>query len=242
MTSTLSVAPSILTRYLAAGLDSLDVDSDLSSFAVIETGRIAGYPEHAIHPDVGISMRDRGVVVLQTAVRPDELEQPVVWVRTAGPTGELLARATLAPYFGFRPRSWVAEAGPGAEAVVCDELAAIAPLESGYREDLARAWFVLTGLPFVSHVLAIPGGADPAVVAAVADWVADRGRVAKDNRREIRSRIAEESAATVEDITSLMTDVRWTMSLDERRSVAELFSRSGVASQVGAIRWYRTRS
>jgi hypothetical protein len=237
----LTVSESILTGYLHAGIGHLTVPGSTGAsprFFVIETARIAAMPEYSVHPDVGISMRDRGVVAMMSPVRPDELDRPTIRVWTSGPTAELLARATVAQYFGFRPERWVDSADNAAEAVIVDEVAAIGPLESGHREDLVRAWFVLTGLPFVSHVLAVGPDADPDEVATVADWFESSGALDRDQRRAVRERIAAESGASLDEVATLLTGLRWTMGVDERRAVAELFSRSGVAGQVGPVRWY----
>ena len=245
MSVPLSIADSILTSYLRAGVGHLpDVDLTDSSagLAIVETARIAAMPDHSIHPDVGISMRDRGVVALMSPVRADELERPTIRVWTSGPTAELLARATVAQYFGFRPERWVDSAGSNAEAVIVDEAAAIGALESEHREDLVRAWFVLSGLPFVSHVLAIPSDANAHDVARVAEWFETSGGLDRDQRRSAREQIAAEAGASLEEVATLMGGLRWTMGVEERRAVAELFSRSGVAAQVGPVRWYRNEN
>jgi hypothetical protein len=246
VTISISISESILTAYLRAGIANLPgaaMTGERSGFVIVETAPIAALPDHSIHPDVGIAVRDRGVVALQSAVRPDELEQPTIWIRTSRPTAELLARATVAQYFGFRPRAWVDEPGAAnAEAVIVDEAAAVGPVESGFREDLTRAWFVLTGLPFVSHLLAIPPDADPEQVAAVVDWIRGGGGLDKEERRAAREAIAAGNGASLDDLADLMTGIRWQLGLDERRSVAELFARSGVADQVGPVPWYRNEN
>jgi predicted solute-binding protein len=243
VTISISIPESILTAYLRAGIANLPggaLTGNRSGFVIVETARIASLPDHAIHPDVGIVLRDRGVVALQSAVRPDELEQPTIWIRTSGPTAELLARATVAQYFGFRPRVWVDESGAAdADVVIVDEAAAIGPIESGYREDLTRAWFVLTGLPFVSHLLAVPNGADPEQVAAITEWVGAGGGFDREQRRAVREEIAAVTGASLDSVVDLMTGIRGQLGLDQRRSVAELFARSGVADQIGPVRWYR---
>jgi hypothetical protein len=239
MTRRMVISPSILTRYLADGVANLAPDQDVDGFGVIETGRIGAYPEHKIHPDAGISVRDHGVVALQSAVRPDELSAPAIWVRTTGPTGELLARATVPAFFGLRPRAWVDEPEGDPELVIYDEAAAIAPLANGYRTDLSRAWFVLTGLPFVTHVLAVPPGASAELAEAVAAWFTSMGGLDREQRRSVRQAIAAETGATPSDVASLMRGVRWSMAAEERRAIAELFARAGVANQIGPIRWYR---
>jgi hypothetical protein len=246
VTFSLAVADSILTAYLRAGIDQMPdvrLTDGRDGFVVVETARIGSLPGHAIHPDVGIVVRDRGVVALQSAVRPDELDRPAVWLRVSGPTPELLARATVGQYFGFRVRDWVGEEWAGeAEAVVVDEAAALAPLEAGFREDLTRAWFVLTGLPFVTHLLAVPNDAEPEQVAAVAEWIASGGGLDREQRRAVREEITGATGATLEDITSLMTGIRGQLTLDDRRSVAELLARSGVSDQIGPVRWWRNEN
>ena len=98
---------------------------------------------------------------------------------------------------------------------------------------------MLTGLPFVSHLLAVPNDAEPDQVGAVVEWMASGGGLDRDQRRAVREEIAETTGAPPEDITSLMTGIRWQLTLDDRRSVAELFARSGVANQIGPVRWWR---
>jgi hypothetical protein len=244
--TTIRIAGSILTSYLSAGVDALAdagvreaTESDAVDFAVIEAGSIGAYPDHTIHPDVGIVARDRGVIALQSPVRADELNAPTIWLRSTSRTTELVARTTAGPYFGFRPKAWVADDSGEADAVVVDEAAALLLLEMGFREDLTRAWFIITGMPLVTHALAIPQGADPEIVAAVADWFASAGAIDRDGRKAVRVRLADETGVPLDSLTDLQTGLRWTMSVDDRRAIAELFARAGVASVVGPVRWYR---
>lgn len=245
MSSTLAIAESILTRYLRAGaaeLPGIELSERTGGFVIVETARLASLPDHTIHPDVGISVRDQGVVALQSAVRPDELQKPLIWVRTTGPTAELLARATLGQFFGFRPRGWVDEADAEAEVVICDEAAAVAPLEAGFREDLTRAWFVLTGFRFVSYVLAVPRDAAPDDVAAIVTWMESGGGLTKEQRRAVREQVAAETGASLDVVATLLGGIHWSLDSDDRRSIAEFFARAGVANQIGAIRWRRNEN
>jgi hypothetical protein len=73
----------------------------------------------------------------------------------------------------------------------------------------------------------------------VADWFADSGALDRDGRKAVRARVADETGVPLDVLTELQTSLRWTMTVDDRRSAAELFARAGVASQVGPIRWYR---
>ena len=244
--ATIRVAESILTTYLTAGVGALAeagvrqaTGSDAREFAVIETGSIGAWPEHAIHPAVGIVARDRGVIALHSPVRADELNAPTIWLRSSSRSTELVARTTAGPFFGFRPAAWVVDDPTEADAVVVDESAALVPLEMGFREDLTRAWFIITGLPLVTHLLAVPRDADADLVAAVAAWFADGGALDRDGRRAVRARLADETGVPLDVLTDLLASLRWKTTVDDRRSAAELFARAGVASQIGPIRWYR---
>ena len=244
--ATIRIADSVLTSYLAASVGALAeagvrlvTKSDEAGLAVIESGAIGAWPEHAIHPDVGIVVRDRGTIALQSAVRADELNAPRIWLRSRSRTTELVARSTAGPFFGFRPRAWVADDSVESDAVVTDEAAALLPLEMGFREDLTRAWFIITGLPLVTHVLAIPQGADATQVAAVAGWFSGAGLLDDDSKQTVATRLADETSVPIDTLTELLSSLRLTMDVDERRSIAELFARAGVASQIGPIRWYR---
>src|SRR5688572_27006310 len=104
--ATIRIADSILTSYVSAGPDGRAeagvrraTDTDAVGFAVIETGLIGAFPEHSIHPEVGIVARDRGVIALQSPVRADELNAPTIWLRSSSRTTELVARTTAGPYF-----------------------------------------------------------------------------------------------------------------------------------------------
>jgi hypothetical protein len=247
--ATIRIADSILTAYLAAGVDALAeaglrlaTESDEPEFAVIETGAIGAWQGHAVNPDVGIVTRDHGTIALQSAVRADELNAPRIWLRSVSRTTELVARSTAGPFFGFRPRAWVADDSVEVDAVVVDEASALLTLETGFREDLTRAWFIITGLPLVTHVLAVASRADPRHVAAVAAWMGDAGALDGDTRLVVRTRLANETNVPLETVAELLGGLRWTMGVEDRRSIAELFARAGVASQVGPIRWYRNEN
>jgi hypothetical protein len=247
--TTIRIADSILTAYLSAGADALAetgvrraTELDAVELAVIETGSIGAYPGHSIHPEVGIVARDRGVIALQSPVRADELNAPAIWLRSTSRTTELVARTTAGPYFGFRPKAWVLNDSGEPDAVVTDEAAALVPLEMGFREDLTRAWFIITGLPLVTHVLAIPHGIEPETVAAAAEWFANAGDLDRDGRKSVRATQADETGVPLDVLTELQTSLRWELNVDDRRSVAELFARAGVASVVGPVRWYRDKN
>lgn len=232
----------VLTRPLAAGLPNLAgaeliVNPAPDAYAVIETARFAAFPDYRMHLTAGITVQNQGTIAFTSPVRADELEDPAIWIRTKTATAELVARATLKPFFGFTPSRWVAETTGGEAGVVLDEEAALMPIESGFREDLTRAWFVLTGLSLVTHLLAVPAKADPSETATVADWIARGGGLDESDRRSLITNLSTETGAEVESLTALFDDVNWTLEGEDRVAASELFIKSRVASDLGPIPW-----
>src|SRR5436190_11018144 len=87
-------------------------------FALVETGFLPQLEGYKVDAECGISLRDCGLVRFCSPVRPDELETPVIRLKTESLTTELLARATLPAYFGFSARAWVAGDADPYDAIV----------------------------------------------------------------------------------------------------------------------------
>jgi len=117
--------------------------------------------------------------------------------------------------------------------LVVDGPAGLAPTESTFREDVVRAWFVLTGLPFVTHVLAVPDGYDPGDRDAIISTIHDRYTAPLDDA------IAALTAAGAEQERSaaLFDNLATLLGAEERLSVPELFRRAQLGSRFGAFRW-----
>src|SRR3954464_6805921 len=107
MPITLFIAESILTRPVRTqAAEQEDVVKlvdhfDPAGYALIETGHIADLRGSRVHQSVGIVLQNRGHVQFLSQVRGDELEDPAVLLRSESITTELLARSTLAGFFGF---------------------------------------------------------------------------------------------------------------------------------------------
>ena len=120
---------------------------------------------HEVAGDVAVIADGNGAIAMRTPVRPDEVEAtPVRLLDTSG-VAELLARATLRPFYGIEPASWVrdddAPEAARAEVVIVEGAEALREPEAGFSEDLSRAWFILTAQPVVSHVLLVPRALPP---------------------------------------------------------------------------------
>ena len=216
-TISLFIAPSILTEpvrrraAVSAGV-SLAPRFDPSGFALVEVGHI---------PDLGGSEcisqpgLDCGIWARCSFCPPCGVTS---WMAPAGASGfcsvitELLARATVAGFFGLRVAGWQGATAAEYDASVVDELAGLVPSEGGFREDLVRAWFVISGLPFVTHVLAVPPEAVAEDVAAVGELIqgitfADAAYVA-----ELAARVG----APADDVAAMLRSVETGLTVEDR--------------------------
>src|SRR5918998_3704903 len=64
---------------------------------------------HDVAGDIAVIADGNGVIAMRTPVRPDEVEATPVRLLDTSHFAELLARATLRPYYGIEPTSWVRE-------------------------------------------------------------------------------------------------------------------------------------
>jgi predicted solute-binding protein len=151
--------PADLTVEMVPGLVAEQIRPGDAALAPAAT-LLALQRSHGVVPEVAVAADAAGAVAMRTPVRPDEIEATPVRLLDVSGTAELLARATLYPFYGINPTGWVRDGdAPGAAraaVVIVEGAEALREPEGGYSEDLARAWFILTAQPFVSHLLLIP--------------------------------------------------------------------------------------
>jgi hypothetical protein len=159
------------------------------SFALTELSQ-----SHHVHPNIAVIADGVGAAAMRTPVRPDEIEATPVRLLNAG-EAELLARATLQPFYGITPTNWIrdgdAPEAARAEVVVVAGAEALREPEGGFSEDLSRAWFILTAQPVVSHVLLLPEGLAPEQQQRVLDFLAAARGEGLARRREWRAALAD---------------------------------------------------
>jgi hypothetical protein len=207
------------------------VDVGAESAALIESGEVAHLAgSHQVIPDVAVVLPQTGPVQLRTPVRPDEIERSEVVLYETGGTAELLARATLEPYFGIVPTAWHREPAADAQVVVVDGVNALRPPEGGQVEDLCRAWFILTGEPVVSHVLVAPKSATPSQVQAVKDALLSARAETLARRRELYPAAAEREGVEIDTLRDLFRGIRWSFDESDRRSLLMLLQRGNKGS------------
>ena len=231
---TLLTHPVVVAASSALG-DGIDLINrfEHGCFALVETGFLPQLTGYKVDAGCGISLRDAGLARFFSPVRPDQLDDPVVRLQTASLTTELLARATLPGYFGFTPSAWVTDAGQPYDAIVLDEIAGISPTESEFAEDLSRAWFVLTGTPFVSHIVAVPDGASADEREAVTNLI----HAGFEGDLSRTRAFAIEQGADPTLIDAVLADVASVLTGDERLAIPELFRRCGLNTGFGSVDW-----
>lgn len=210
-----------VTGSLAPSVGAPDPAQHADDAVLVRTGDLGAWEvTHRIVPTAGVATGGPGAIVLTTPVRADMIDEPVVWLRELSTTARLLARATVERYYGTAVRGW-SETGEGAQAVVVEGPDALAPLETGYRDDLGRAWFILNGVPLVTHLLLVPVGADPAGVAEATRWVQEVGGLDKERRKKARERLAGRAGVPPSDMVDLLAAVRTSLD-DADLTAAEL--------------------
>lgn len=188
---------------------------------------------HLVAPEVGVVAGPIGSVALRTPVRADQVERTPVRLWGTSGAGELLARATLRPFYGIEPMAWVhddAEGGAEAQAVVVEGAEALRPPEAGFQEDLCRAWIILTATPAVTHVLLVPRGADRAALEPVLSTLAALRAASHARRRELRAAIVAAHALDPDRVAAFFADQTLTLDADDRRGLLLLLQRGAWGS------------
>lgn len=212
-----AVADPMLAVSIRDRLTANDVGSD--DFALISTAEIALLTEtHRVHPGHGIWMSESGAIAMRTPVRPDEVEEASILLYDVSGTAELLARATIWPYYGIKASAWTTEADGSSAITIVDGIAALEPVEAGFHEDLVRAWYILTEQPVVTHLLGIPVGASLDDVVSIGSLLSKAFAAGYAERRDVRKALLAESSASSEQLVDFLARVR--IELDDRSRAA----------------------
>jgi hypothetical protein len=195
-------------------LAAADIDSETSALvAVAELPLLI--ESHRVAPQVAVISEHQGLIAMRVPVRPDEVERTNVRLYETSGNAALLSRATLGPFYGIVPLAY----GPDladAQVVIVEDAAALEPPEAGFAEDLVRAWFILTGQPFVSHALVVPAGADPGPVVAA---LTEARALATERRKEMRAAVAERYGVDRARLVELYATMRFELAEADRRAL-----------------------
>lgn len=181
---------------------------------------------HRLVPDVAVVYGNAGAVAMRAPVRPDEIDETPIRLYHTSRTAELLIRALLRPFFGITASEFVTdESDTEAQIVVIEGAAALSSPEAGFQEDLARAWFILTGLPLVSHVLVAP----VEIAAQDVDPIVDGLRAAAGAgiawRKEVRVNVAAQVKVDRERLVEVTNGLRFQLEVADIQSLQQLIAR-----------------
>jgi predicted solute-binding protein len=210
-----------------AALDAALVGPD--DVALIPAGELCFlHGRVRVVPDFGVIADSEGPVGLRVPVRPDEVERTAVRLIDVSITGELLARATLRPFFGIEATGWSRDDVADAQAVVIEGEATLLEPEGGFAEDLCRAWFIMTGQAVVLHVLVAPAGTEREALGPVLAVLAATQGVSRNRRRDMRRPVAERAGVTVERINAFYERLFFALERDDVDSLRRML-REGTA-------------
>lgn len=127
--------------------------------------------EFVVVSDLAVVSQFTSGVAMRTTERPDALDAVRVSLDEVGWAAEALARAVLSSFYGITATTW-ARGSTDAPVVIVEDAAALRHPLSERFHDLGRAWYILTSLPFTSHVLVVPRAllsSDPTAARGLVD-------------------------------------------------------------------------
>lgn len=208
-------------------LGAADVAPD--DAALLSSGESTELAEsHAIVPEVAIVCDGVGAIAMRTPVRPDGIEETPIRLYGVSRTAELLMRATLRPFFGITAAGFIDNAdvdGAAAEVVVVEGEDALRTPEVGFQEDLCRAWFILTGLRFVSHVFVVPTGTPNDAVRVAIGSLQRLVGAGVERRREVRVALATDDDLDRDRLVEVTNRLRYRMEPPDVDSLHMLLAR-----------------
>jgi len=181
--------------------------------------------------DIAVVADQEGPISLRAPVRPDEIERSVVRLLDVTPSGEVLARATITPFFGIEVTEWTTEASADAQVVILEGAAALREPQGGYHEDLCRSWFILTNMTTVTYVLVAPLGADRRALEPVLSALVAAQGLAKTQRRAIRRAVAAATELPLPSVNACYDRLFFSLDEDDRRSLALMLKQGTAGSR-----------
>jgi predicted solute-binding protein len=199
---------------------------------------VTEYPElqqsHTILPALAGGGNYNSAIVLVTNHPLEEIDACVVDLADTSRTAEALARGTLRKFYGMNPVAWLREGRPdnpdlpvvevreGGEALHLLD-------EPGDRVvvDLGRAWFILTGLPPVTHLLLAPDGflrSDPAELNGMEEASVTAFATLHERREELRRELSTRYGVSLNLINRFYDDQLPSLTGDAQKSVRALLT------------------
>jgi hypothetical protein len=194
---------------------------------------------HFIDPSIGIVVEAVSPISMRTPVRPDGVEETPIRLLETGPTAEVLMRALLRPYFGITASTFVIEADDSAAAdaqvVVLDGVMGLMEPEAGFQEDLAKAWFVLTGASMVHAVTLVGVEAEARGADAELGLLREAVRVGVERRRDLRRLMVGDEEVDHDRLVAMTNTMRFELTQDDRQSLRNLLARGTWGTTYGRV-------
>ncbi len=194
--------------------------------------------DYVIIPELACGGHHNAGIVLIGDRRLDAIDDPLVDLANVSRGAELLTRATLLKFYGMTAAAWLRDGDtpPPFTGEGTDQRHTIEIREGGEAlhlldapgeaevSDLGRSWFVLTGLPPVTHLLLAPKRLldTPALTALVAALPVALA-AAHERRRELRRDLAERYGVSRELLNDIYSDQFLTLTGDAQKSLLALF-------------------
>ncbi len=195
---------------------------------------------HTILPAFAVVANGVGAVAMRTPVRPDEIESTPVRLLDASGGAELLARATLHPFYGIGTAGWFhdgdAPEAARAEVVIVEGAEALREPEGGFSEDLSRAWFILTAQPVVSHLLVLPRDISSERLQAVSAILGEARKEGLARRRDWRPALAQREGIASARSGEFWSAQRLALNEDDRHALLGLLRQGGRGTSSSSIR------
>jgi predicted solute-binding protein len=205
-------------------------EDDLALLPAAEIAFLSG--SHQVVPDIAAVSGRRGAIFMRVPVRPDEIRATPVRLWNASSSAEFLARSTLHSFYGITPMSFTSDDSADAQVVVLEGSEALQPPESGFAEDLVRAWYILTDEPFVSHILVALKTMDREGIAPALSTLSDLRSSGHERRKDVRRAIAERTRLDPNIITEFFLAQRYQLEPADRRSLLMLLQRGNRGSDL----------
>jgi predicted solute-binding protein len=201
-----------------AAVTAADVGQHVA--AIVPSAEIAKLQStHVVVPSVAVIWEGHGLIAMRVPVRPDEIATSDVRLYDVSSTAEVLARAVLEPFYGIAPTTWTEEDDSDAQVVIVEGATALNEPEAGLSEDLVRAWFIMTGLPVVTHLFVVPNKTDS---SHVIELMRQARSIGHERRRDLRRATAERFDVDRERLVDMAASARYELLESDRRALLKL--------------------
>lgn len=190
---------------------------------------------HVIAPEVAVIAEGISAIAMRTPIRPDGVEETPIRMLDTGATAEVLTRALLRPFFGITASTFVTDeddsAVAEAQVVVVDGVLGLTEPESGFHEDLARAWFILTGQAVVHAVTVVGVEVEARGPESELEALRRAVELGVERRRDVRRAIADAEEIDRDRLVELTNRIRFEMTPEDRQSLRNLMARGSWGSR-----------